>query len=585
LGIRIAKILSSQRSQETKLSSSKAPTGNAEVPKIANEQVIKIHCSPFLRCLQTSIGISAGIAQQSPHVGVSVASRLSESEQPESKARRPVLKEGPLSSIIEPDDEDLHAHSEVQSSIIVGKPTLRIDSFLGEWLSPDYYEHITPPPSSALMLVSAKAEMLVDEQVEVFEPTTGLAGNFPGGWSRNSFSDENAIVSTFSTQQFSAGHSSTSGHGASSRHRASSYSQLEGMSGHPDPVAPTSSSFVNSVGTYNPPAPTYAISPSDPIPRGYVAHARDACIEFDCSWDSMKEPQDWGDSGQYGEEWSAMHKRFRSGLAKMVAWYASSESHPDQDQELLGTTANENNELILVLVTHAAGCNALVGALTNQPVLIDFGQASLTMAVRKHSDRAGMSRTTSHSFLRRSSIDTGLSEEYEIKTLASSDHLRVASVRPPFASRVPFRLPFQSPSSGSGIKTANHRNSSLGSIRRNASVPSPHQSDSTSVTGNQLPRPSPGLWTKPSGSSKQGGVSETSKQTKSEQTPLWGTETSTLGSSHSNENFNSIAPDSLWKVASLTNLNGNLQLSPDSESGPTRELGPKRRWTTNQADA
>ena len=50
----------------------------------------------------------------------------------------------------------------------LSKSVLRLDSFLGEWLSPDYFEHITPPPRSMLMLATAKAELLRRENYNEF---------------------------------------------------------------------------------------------------------------------------------------------------------------------------------------------------------------------------------------------------------------------------------------------------------------------------------------------------------------------------------------------------------------------------------
>src|SRR5699024_3533421 len=62
---------------------------------------------------------------------------------------------------------------------------LRVDAFLGEWLCPDYFEHITPPPSSERLIAGAKAELLrrsintVPEADITMRPSTGY---FPGGW-------------------------------------------------------------------------------------------------------------------------------------------------------------------------------------------------------------------------------------------------------------------------------------------------------------------------------------------------------------------------------------------------------------------
>jgi len=82
----------------------------------------------------------------------------------------------------------------------------------------------------------------------------------------------------------------------------------------------------------------------------------------------------------------------------------------------------------LILVTHGAGCNALIGALTNQPVLLDVGMASLTMAVRK--PNVGDMRPKINQFSRKSrrgSIDLGIADDYTVELTASTEHLRAAS--------------------------------------------------------------------------------------------------------------------------------------------------------------
>jgi len=189
---------------------------------------------------------------------------------------------------------------------------------------------------------------------------------------------------------------------------------------------------------YNAPTPAYRVIPNDPIPSGYVTHARDACVEADIRWDSQREPLEWGNGGEFGEEWSAMHHRLRNGMYKMIQWYRNhgmENPFTEDDCATAGTlgeddTVDDDTDIVLVLVTHAAGCNALFGALTNQPVLMDFGLASLTMAVRKEAFEKPTSppptngHTPSPQRRRRSSIDLGLSEQYDIAVTASTDHLR-----------------------------------------------------------------------------------------------------------------------------------------------------------------
>ncbi|KAG8528156.1 uncharacterized protein KY384_007072 [Bacidia gigantensis] len=260
--------------------------------------------------------------------------------------------------------------------------TLRLDAFLGEWLSPDYFENITPPPGSRLMVASAKADLLRrGEPIEMVQHQNAASktSNFPGG---------GMVMMACLT-------------------------------------------------------PSYAVSTVQPIPQGYVAHARDACMRVDYQWDSMRPPLEWGYGGEYGEEWSAMHKRFRKGLHDMISWYRNNDlsQQPEQNESLeelrhVRTNVSESDEndedyTVLILVTHGAGCNALIGALTDQPVLIDVGLGSLTLAVRKHGEHDSASnfgyRPSPFPRNRRSSLKLGLSEEYDIKLTASTDHTRPGS--------------------------------------------------------------------------------------------------------------------------------------------------------------
>lgn len=111
----------------------------------------------------------------------------------------------------------------------------------------------------------------------------------------------------------------------------------------------------------------------------------------------------------------------------MIAWY-------EKHGTFVSTTDGSNEdvdsdaETVLILVTHGAGCNALIGALTNQPVLLDVGMASLTMAVRK-SEAGDPSPTISQSpkQTRRGSIDLGIANEYTVELTASTEHLRAPS--------------------------------------------------------------------------------------------------------------------------------------------------------------
>lgn len=410
-----------------------------------------IHTSPFVRCVQTAIAISAGISQYRRTSGSSKplyagppATRTSDSD-PSPK----------LSSIPEPGETTVQAVSGSESGKSgPGNPSsktlLRIDAFLGEWLCPDYYEQITPPPSSVMMVAGAKAELLRrGEEIHRGHDagSRSISGYFPGGWGSpltpvSPEGDDNGGPRPISAMAYAMGQ----------RNRTGSYDASMG-----NPLGKGGLSKIRTdVGRdggdgYIPPTPTYAVSPSDPIPTGYVAHARDACVEVDYQWDSMREPQNWGDGGEYGEEWSAMHQRFRNGLENMIDWYRTHDrpheghhgSHPDQenhsnhnhDREGAESPAREDEDdvtdVVLILVTHGAGCNALIGALTSQPVLLDVGMASLTMAVRKdmvaRTEGSHASDQQQDGSRRRSSIDGSMYREYEMKLVASSEHLRAGS--------------------------------------------------------------------------------------------------------------------------------------------------------------
>lgn len=194
-------------------------------------------------------------------------------------------------------------------------------------------------------------------------------------------------------------------------------------------------------GAYVAPVPAYAISHNAEIPNGYVPHARDNCCHVDYQWDSMRGTLDWGDGGSLGEEWTSMHKRFRKGLQRLVDWYSTAEN-PTQmvtkerrasviDDYVMVDDEDEDVEIesVVVIVSHGAGCNALIGAITHQPVLTDVGLASLTEAVRKPGvsaiEEGGLSRISSDSSntVSESSGLVAIHEYYDLKLFASNEHL------------------------------------------------------------------------------------------------------------------------------------------------------------------
>ncbi|KAK6355516.1 hypothetical protein TWF696_004615 [Orbilia brochopaga] len=278
--------------------------------KLANTRIV-IHTSPFLRCVQTSIAVTAGMSQYFSDVAVANS---------ENVASAP---------------EKLEVHP---------RPMLRIDGFLSEWLCEDYFADITPPPASDLMIGTAKIDLMRPSSAGVMRKDTAL----------------------------------------------------------PTPTPSHAHQRAHSVG-FVPPVPSSAVGKNEPIPRGHVSHARDF-LDIDYAYDSLR----YGDGGEYGEEWGRMHKRVKVGFEKIVKDYTSGEvkpclkhsnaSHATNFEQLAAATAAAKlkdgggdcaaaasdevlGSTIIIFISHGAICNALIGAMTHQPVLMDMGIASMSMGV------------------------------------------------------------------------------------------------------------------------------------------------------------------------------------------------------------
>jgi hypothetical protein len=460
LGARIASLLQAREEavhDHTSVASSSSGSGSSTAteattlnqnprPRRIRKHKVVIHSSPYLRCIQSAIAIGAGMSQYhraSNDQASRDASLMTPNTDSEdvSPATSPAMT--PADNSLQPaTDKEKHNHHATHHRTFP-RARLRIDAFLGEWLSPDYYDQITPPPGSVMMVASAKAELLRrGEGIQrAHDPgSTPLSGHFPGGWRSAS------NPSTPDTDD-------DAGRFRSLSSIANALPQL-GRSGSPDSPLGRSGKLITirdvlsrghshsnegfSDG-YVPPVPSYAISPSDSIPAGYVAHARDACVDVDYQWDSMRDPPNWGDGGEYGEEWSTMHLRFRNGLMAMLDWYRRQHPyhhnhhhhhhhhhnhHDDHESE------DEHADTVLVLITHGAGCNALIGALTNQPVLLDVAMASLTMAVRKDIIKGkdgGQSVAEVEEQRLPSPVEPSISQEYEMSLIASTEHLQAGS--------------------------------------------------------------------------------------------------------------------------------------------------------------
>ncbi|KAL6238355.1 hypothetical protein BDW75DRAFT_227989 [Aspergillus navahoensis] len=419
---------------------------------------IIIHTSPFLRCVQTAIAISSGISQNHTDIESLRQTRVHSNQSSDTP---------PASdSIPGPGSEPSQGSS---------RCLLRVDACLGEWLNTEYFESITPPPRSERMVAAAKTELLRrDESVIPIADTqpTPTVGHFPGGWgSPVSAQDEEE-------RKLEVDSSSATANGPGHRNRAGSYDSFRGA----DTPWGRKMLRVNteipsgSGAAYAPPIPSYAISPSNPIPDGYVTHARDNCVLVDYQWDSMREPQNWGNGGEYGDEWSTMLTRFRSGINRIISWYqndyaSTAPGHRRSQSQLqfLGQNEAEDSAIdtILILVTHGAGCNALIGALSGEPALVNVPTASLTLAVRKDYVK-DLTRNA---------------ERAKYDLLTSTDHLRpgtspiTTSVRSPTSLRSPSTSSIASPP----IPSYRHRSTtSSGPI--NMGPMSPIEVDGSSVT-------------------------------------------------------------------------------------------------------
>lgn len=600
---------------------------------------VVIHTSPFQRCVQTSIGIAAGLAQNPGHLHRSSSSiSRSSSIRTVVPGTSPPLKiDSPrLTSVLPPIPEPK-------------KSTIRVDAFLGEWLSPDYFEQITPPPSSIMMVASAKADLLRREDHSNLAHHTrdhssiGSNKGFPGGWS-------SPTVDKIHESPFNMG---SMHHALPRRDRTSSLSStgnngtgthFNGNEAHQPLPQPEH-------GVYKAPIPPWAISSSDPIPQGYVSHARDACVNVDYQWDSMRAPQNWGSGGEYGEEWSSMHKRFRKGLQNLVGWY-SEEATPfdlgskNNSRRNSGDKAGDGDaeeedvdeDLVIILVTHGAGCNALIGALTNHPVLIDVGMASLTMAVRKavitpKSSPEGSPPESPSPHSKIGQTVVGISDQYEVKLIANTEHLRSstsgsgssrsASISSAsgtgfgIGSRYPLALPNGSmnPFEG-GMTYGSHRTYLNNNLRRtgsNASQPSSLRT-TISISATQIsqrPSSSFGLWSATPTEDEAvlnfgdedeyvaaapGNPAEEQKQQQqqrpeSPQKGMWldsrfdgagdgENDTAVAGTLRHEEEGDEIRPLGSAGGGGGAGLWGSPRPPGDAER--LREIGPKRRWTVTQ---
>lgn len=400
VGQKIADIL---RERELQDESAAVAEGS---PRRRRKYKVAIHSSPFLRCIQTSIGISAGLASNpEPAPPTHVRANSTTAAAAAANPRLPPTIDTSLSNL--PPNSLTNPRPSTSKKPIIQKTVLRLDAFLGEWLTPGYFELITPPPGSGLMLASAKAELLRKEDY--------------GGSFHTHHSPYYNPGSSLGTGQM-WGQSPIAAQPGNSLENAGS--MVEAL--RRDSITSNGESHLLSGGAYVAPVPSYAVDHNAEIPDGYVPHARDNCCHVDYQWDSMRGTLDWGDGGALGEEWAAMHQRFRKGLQRMVDWYSTADQptemvtkerrHSVHDDEcaIEDDEDDVDVESVVILVSHGAGCNALIGAITHQPVLTDVGLASLTQAVRKpgKDENIGLEDGA-----------VAIHQHYDLRLFASTEHL------------------------------------------------------------------------------------------------------------------------------------------------------------------
>ncbi|KAK5051946.1 hypothetical protein LTR84_002749 [Exophiala bonariae] len=428
-----------------------------DVPPPKKRKII-IHTSPFTRCLQTSIAISAGLQHPQNHSRPRPRPRQQSSRAPLSPTEQPDPSSEPSDSLEDDSLRKTTSKEQTQTNRLgYNTCSLRIDPFLGEWLSPSYFEHGDPPPPSAVLVSEAKLLLQTpQEEIKGADLSQSLSDLPLLEWDEK----ENDGASPPPQEKTGLKAMAAAGHSFPKRARNISFG-TELANG----ARLLNRALRQPVG-YSPPLPTYAIAPSEKIPVGFVTHARDACVELDQDWNSQSEDLQWGDGGHYNEEWGSMHRRFRNGLQKMIGFYETNLTDEEQT----------NEDTVVVIVTHQAGCNALIRLLTGAPALHEVGTASLTLAIRRPRDE-NTTMAPSSPTRRRGSLDSGISTDYDVKIIASTEHLRAASnplglnsprlgFSPAFASRrvvgsdAPEGFSLGDPMAIRGMSTIQARNSS-----------------------------------------------------------------------------------------------------------------------------
>ncbi|KAF2675188.1 hypothetical protein BT63DRAFT_409294 [Microthyrium microscopicum] len=410
---------------------------------------IFIHSSPFLRCIQTTIGIAAGISGFAPSIEV--------------KSNLPPHTES-SSSDFEPEP------------LPFLQPVVRIEPWLGEWMTKNYFR-VNPEDS----------KVDAPDPKEVFQYAFTIMGGMGIDYLPNC--DEGDYLPP--TDPARAPISKELLQDAFEAMASEDAAQEVRLNGRRNSHPPLPLSDLINGGAYDLQTgiyqnhSEYSPYPTDQIPAGVIAHARDACLAFDSEWKGL------GEGGHLDESWEVFTNRISTGFESLISWYLrnpldTAEENISQSQDapiykisthdtdidmdipdldpfdldpqdydmaksimsehlaqekerrdidhwlsLLSNldtadtalsatdytalqSAKTDYELIVICVTHNGGCNAFQFSCSQRPVLNDFPQASLTLAYSSQELDAEQGKP--------------LLPQYKIALTGNADHLRRKSV-------------------------------------------------------------------------------------------------------------------------------------------------------------
>jgi hypothetical protein len=231
------------------------------------------------------------------------------------------------------------------------------------------------------------------------------------------------------------------------------------------------------------------------------------------------------------------------------------------------------------VITHGAGCNALVGALTGEPVLLDFQTASLTLSVRKdNADEQAEADTSREQFLSPGTAEkTPATKYYSLRLVASTDHLR------PTVNPIPSTSSLPSPNGAvtHSISAYRHRPAMRPSLSQGQFMIGPSPNSGVGSRSWSLLRPS----TAPKGSTGLWGSGSVIPESADEILPNFGDRRSTssdavgpgqiIGSALKPEDSATLS-NLPQRTVSQRGLWGSTPATKD------REAATRRRWTVTE---